>query len=203
MVVQAFPAAVRSAMLASGASVTCVPVRLERDEWESALFFHLAGPECKQDRQRLAKARRPLPVSLEADVLTLPQAAVVIIRPEVFTAPDDPLASEILLTPGGSDVHFEALELLCRQSRLSWFFADGDFRLLHSQQSPLEAAQRESFDDLLRDAVRHDALIRASARYDAGAALAEVVRHYELRPGIHRTGSKGSGPERPNNGSSR
>lgn len=186
MNVKGFPDAVRRAMRAAGAGVTCLPVQLERSDWETAFFFHLAGHECKRDRQVLANARTPLPIGIEADLLELPRASVVVIRVEVLTAPEDPLAAEVLLTPGGVRTHFDALQLLSQQERLCWFFADEDFRLIYSQQSPLGAEQRRSFDDLLRDAVRHDALIRASARYDAAGALAEVQGHYTLRPGLKR-----------------
>ncbi len=193
MNMQIFPGVVRNAMRAAGAGVTCLPVQLERSEWETAFFFHLAGPECKRDRQILAKARKPLPVGIEADLLELPQASVVVIRVEVLTVPDDPLAGEVLLTPGGARTHFDALQLLSQQERLCWFFADEDFRLIHSQQGRLGAEQRGSLDELLRDAVRHDALIRASTRYDAAAAFAEVRGHYALRPGARRA----AGPPHP------
>ncbi len=178
-----FPQAVRAAMLATGATVTCMPVRLDGGDWEAAVFFHLTGPESKRDRQLLAKAKRPLAVSVEADLLELQQASVVVLRFEVATIPENPLAGEVLLTPGDVRTHFDTLQLLCRQRRLCWFFGDGDFRVLHSQQNPVGEEQRASFDELLADCVRHDALIRASARYDAQAALAEVVGHYDLRHG--------------------
>ncbi|MEE8634813.1 MAG: hypothetical protein V3T12_02255 [Acidiferrobacterales bacterium] len=188
MAVEFLPREVRAAMQASGATVTCLPVRLDGNEWETALFFRLSGPECKRDRQILAKTRQPLPVTLETDLLELPSAAVVTLRAEVYTMADDPLAGEILLTPGGSRTHFDALKLLSEQDRLCWFFGDPDFRQLHSQQNPLGVEQRQSIDDLLRDAVRHDALVRATARYDAQAALSEVVVHYDLRGGNVRDG---------------
>lgn len=181
-----FPQAVRAAMQASGATVTCMPVKLDRDDWETTVFFHLAGPESRRDRRILAKAERPLAVSVEADLLTLPQASVIVLRFEVATLPDDPLTGEVLLTPGEVRTHFDTVQLLCRQHRLCWFFSDDDFRVLHSQQNPINDEQRASFDDLLADAVRHDALVRASARYDAQAALAEVVSHYDMRPGTAR-----------------
>ena len=174
-------------MQAGGATVTCLPVRLDTDSWETVLFFHLAGPECKQDRRVLAKTQRPLPVSIETDLLSLQHAAVVTLRAEVFTQPQDPLTGEILLTPGGARAHFDALKLLSQQQRLCWFFGDQDFRVLYSQQSPLDYEQHVEFDDLLRDAVKHDALIRAAASYDAQAALAEVAAHYELRTGVERS----------------
>lgn len=181
-----FPQSVRAAMQANGATVTCMPVRLDTDDWEAVVFFYLAGPESKQDRRILAQAEHPLAVSVEADLLELQQASVVILRFEVVTMADNPLTGEVLLTPGEVRTHFDILKLLCRQQRLCWFFSDEDFHVLHTQQNPLGDEQRASFDDLLADAVRHDALIRASARYDAQAALAEVVSHYDLRPGTAR-----------------
>ncbi len=168
-------------MRASGAAVTCLPVRLDNADWETALFFCLSGPECKQDRRILANTPQPLPVMLQTDLLELPTAAVVALRAEVYTAPDDPLVGEILLTPGDSRTHFDALKLLSEQVRLCWFFGDQDFRVLYSQQNPIAEEQHESIDDMLRDAVRHDTLVRSTARYDAQAALAEIVAHYDLR----------------------
>ena len=187
----AFPQAVCTAMQNSGATVTCMPVRLDTADWEAAVFFHLAGPESKRDRQALAKAERPFAVSIEADLLELQQASVVVLRFEVATIPEDPLTGEVLLTPGDVRTHFDTVQLLCRQQRLCWFFGDSDFRVLHSQQNPIGDEQRASFDELLADCVRHDALIRASARYDAQAALAEVVGHYDLRQGATRPAPTG------------
>lgn len=186
-----FPQAVRTAMQAGGATVTCMPVRLDGADWETAVFFHLAGPESKRDRQVLTKAERPFAVSIEADLLELQQASVVVLRFEVASIPEDPLTGEVLLTPGDVRTHFDTLQLLCRQRRLCWFFGDSDFRVLHSQQNPIGDEQRASFDELLADCVRHDALIRASARYDAQAALAEVVGHYDLRQGTTRPAPAG------------
>ena len=163
-----------------------MPVRLDAADWEAAVFFHLAGAESKRDRQVLAKAERPFAVSIEADLLELQQASVIVLRFEVVTIPEDPLSGEVLLTPGGVRTHFDTMRLFCRQQRLCWFFGDSDFRVLHSQQNPIGDEQQASFDELLADCVRHDALIRASARYDARAALAEVVAHYDLRQGTSR-----------------
>lgn len=189
----ALPDSVRAALRASGAGVTCLPVRLDDADWETALFFHLSGPECKRDRQILGRSKGPLPVAVEGDLLELPQASVIVIRAEVLTLPDDPLAGEVLLTPGGARVHFDALQLLAQQQRLCWFFADEDFRVIHSQQQPLSTEQRGMLDELLRDAVRHDALVRASARYDAAAALAEVRARYALRVGVRRSAAEPDG----------
>lgn len=176
-----FPDSVRDAMRAGGAHVTVVPVQFDHQAWEAAAFFQLAGPQCKTDRHVLAKTDRPFPVTLETDLLERPQAAIVILRLEVFTHPKNPLVGEILLTPGASSTHHEALKLLSGQPRLRWFFSDEDFRVLYSQEHPLSHDQHMSFDELMRDALRHDALIRCTGRYDAQAALSEVIVLYEPR----------------------
>ena len=104
-----FPQSVRAAMQANGATVTCMPVRLDTDDWEAAVFFHLAGPESKQDRRILAQAERPFTVSVEADLLELQQASVVILRFEAATIADNPLTGEVSLTPADVRKHFDTL----------------------------------------------------------------------------------------------
>jgi len=175
-------------MQAGGAAATCVAVQLDGQAWEAALFFQLAGAECKADRRALRNARGPLAVGMETDLIETPTGAVVILRPQIYTKPDDPFTCEILLTPGDGGLHFEALKLLSRQPRLSWFLGDQTHWILHSQQHPLDSAQHEGFDGLLRDALKHDTMVRMSNRYDAQAALAEIVKHYELRAGTGRGG---------------
>ena len=176
-----FPKAVREAMQSQGAAATCVPVQLDGDDWEAALFFQLAGAECKADRRAIKQAQGPLAVGMESDLVETDSGAVVVLRPEVHTQPGDPFVCEILLTPGDGGVHFEALKLLSTQARLCWFFGDQSHWILHSQQHPLEAALHAEFDAMLRDALKHDTMVRMSKRYDAEAALSEIVKHYELR----------------------
>ena len=189
-----FPDAVRDAMQASGAAATCVPVQLDGEAWEAALFIQLAGAECKADRRAIKRSEGPLPVGMETDLIETEHAAVVVLRPEIHTQPDDPFTCEILLTPGDGGAHFEALKLLGGQPRLCWFFADQSHWLLHSQQHPLDYDQHTEFESLLRDALKHDAMIRMTRRYDAQAALAEVVKHYELRAGVERGGHESREP---------
>jgi hypothetical protein len=66
--------------------------------------------------------------------------------------------------------------------------------MLHSQQHPLEAAQHQDFDALLRDALKHDTMVRMLKRYDARAALGEIVKRYELRAGTRRGEYPPAGP---------
>ncbi len=188
-----FPKAVRDAMQSNGAAATCVAVQLDGNDWEAALFIQLAGAECKADRRAIKQSKGPLPVGMESDLLETDTGAVVVLRPEVHTQPGDPFVCEILLTPGDGGAHFEVLKLLSRQPRLSWFFGDQCYWILHSQQHPLEAAQHADFGALLRDALKHDTMVRMSKRYDARAALGEIVKHYELRAGTRRGEYSSSG----------
>lgn len=177
-----FPPKVLQAMDAGGGVVTCLPVQMDQADWEAAIFFRVSGPESKLDRRALNRAASPLPVAIEGDLIEAEHAAVVILRAEVHTRSDDPLHGEILLLPGGARSHFETLQLLSKQPRLCWFFGDASARIIHSQQHALDQDYRDGFSGLLSDAVRHDAMIRCTGRYDAQAAFADVVSHYALRP---------------------
>ena len=176
-----FPAPVREAMAASGAAATCIPVELDGGAPEAAFFINLAGPESKADRRVIRKWRGPLSLGLDSDVIETAHGAVVVLRPEVHTGPFDPFVCEILVTPGQGGTHFEALDLLSRQPRLTWFFGDRGFEIIRTQQHPLDDGQRGEFAELLKKALRHDAMTRMTARYDGRAALAEVASHYALR----------------------
>ncbi len=176
-----FPAPVQEGMHKSGAAATCVPVQLDDGVWEAALFLQVDGSESERDRRVLTDTRSALPVVLETDFIDHALAGVVLLRLEVSTFPEDPLVIEILLTPGNSKSHFESLQLLSHQPRLVWFFGDGQFRIIHRQQQPLSAEIHDHFAELAKDVVTHDALIRCSSRYDANAAVTEIVSHYELR----------------------
>jgi hypothetical protein len=139
------------------------------------------GAECEKDRIILANTALPVPLGFEADVLELDSAAVVVLRLEAHAVPEDPLAAEILLTPGAVSGHFESLKLLSCQVSLTWFFGDDDFRLLYAQTHALRDGQRQGFAELLREAAAHDALVRCTRRYDAKAALTQIASHYEIR----------------------
>ncbi|MFC1665182.1 hypothetical protein ACFL17_06090 [Pseudomonadota bacterium] len=175
-----FPDFVQKGMRESDSAATCLPCIFDAGQWETAIFFRLVGPESKQDRRLLSRTTKPLPISLETDLIEADSAAVILLRVEALTHPDDPLIGEILLTPGESKSHFESIKLLASQPRLCWFFSDADFRVIHSQEMPLGKDHHGHFEDLLRDAVRHDALIRCTSQYNAQLALSAVVAKYEF-----------------------
>lgn len=181
-----FPETVRKGMAASGAAATCVPVKLDSGDWETAVYFQLAGPECKKDRRELKHAQDPVPLGVEMDLFEHQHGSAVLLRLEVHTFADDPLAGEILLTPGDNTTHFDALKLLARQPRLCWFFGDQQFWIIHSQQHALSDEQHRGFEALMSDAITHDAMVRLTGRYDANSVVSEIVSNYELRAGAGR-----------------
>ena len=165
----------------NGADATCMSVKLDGADWEAALFIRIVGKECAQDRLMLTRHRGVVPVAVETDLIEEEHGAVVLLRLEVYTFPQNPLALEILITPGGSTVQFETLQRLSSQNRLCWFFANREFRVFHAQQHALLEEQNYEFRTLVDDAVKHDAVVRCTGRYDARAALQSVAAHYELR----------------------
>ncbi len=176
-----FPDFVRNSMNESGASVTCLPVQFDGRDWEAAIFFSLEGPECKQDRRVLNQLENTIPVSFEAEVIEHANAAIIVVRFQAYTNQDDPLTGEVLLAPGEMESHFQTVKLLSQQPVLKWFFSDAAYFVIHSQQNSLGETEHAAFAKVLDDAVRHDALIRITGRYDVGAAIHEVVSHYALR----------------------
>lgn len=169
-------------MRRAGSGATCVPVKLGgAGNWEAALFVHVSGPECKQDRRVIRTAREPVGVDLEARLMAHEAAAVVSIELSISTVPDDPLKYEILLLPGREATHYQAIKLLSHQHRICWFFADNDYRVIQAQEQEIEPARHELFESIARDAFAHDSLLRMSNQYDADKALAEIVSHYSPR----------------------
>lgn len=169
-------------MKAMDSAATCVPVRLgDAKEWEAALFVHVAGPECKQDRRLLKSAREPTPVELEPRLMAHSAAAIVSIELSIATVADDALKYEILLIPGREETHYQAIKLLARQERICWFFGDNDYRVIQAQEQEIEQSQHDLFETIARDAFAHDSLLRISNQYDSDKALSEIVSHYTPR----------------------
>ncbi|MGI9319133.1 MAG: hypothetical protein ACR2QW_17540 [bacterium] len=173
-----FPSTIIKSMGSSGAMTTCVPVEFDQSVWESTVFFELGGKECAEDRKIMHASTRAFPVTLEADLIECQTAAVVMLRFEIMTRRDNPLAGEVLIAPGVGNIQFETVENLTQQQSLRFFFSDEKYNVIHSQQIILHDQERLGYKGILDDAVSHDAMIRLTGRYDAVAALKEVTSHY-------------------------
>jgi len=173
-------------MRKSGSDATCVPVRLgDSEDWEAALFLHVSGPDCKQDRRLLKTAREPVAVEIEPRLMAHAAAAVVSMELSVQTVPDDALKYEILLVPGREETHYQAIKLLSGQRRLCWFFGDNDFRVIQAQEQEMEPGLQEDFESIAREAFAHDSMLRIANQYDSDKALSEIVSHYSPRSGAN------------------
>lgn len=172
-------------MRSSGAAATCVPVQFDEGDWEAAVFFQVGGPESKLDRRLLRQTDKPFPVSLETDVIEHSHAAVTMLRFEVYTTMDDPLIGEVLFAPGHYTTHFDTLTYLAKQSRLTWFFGDAAYDVLHTQTSNLGAQEHQEFKNMIDVSTKHDALVRMTAQYDANHALSEIASQYENRDAVN------------------
>lgn len=160
---------------------TCVPVQFDQGNWETAVFFEVGGKHCRDDRKILRKTHSPLPVSIEADLINHANASVVTLRFEVMTCEDSPLVGEVLLAPGTGDTQFDTLKNLSCQHNMRWYFGDGAYNVIHSQQTTLYEHERQGYESILQDAIRHDAVVRLTGRYDAQSAFNEIVSHYAYR----------------------
>ena len=176
-----FPEFVRSSMDYTGSAVTCLPVKIDSGDWESAIFFQVGGSESKVDRRALSRVENSVPVAIETDIIKHGSASVIVIRLEVYTQLTDPLAGEVLLTPGETDSHFETVRLLSNQPLLRWFFGDAAYWIIHSQQNALGATEHAAFQHVMDESTQHDAMIRMTGKYDVQAALTEIVSHYEFK----------------------
>ena len=168
-------------MQQSGAMTTCVPVEFSDGSCESTVFFELGGDECEFDRLILSKASSPLGINLEAELIEHARASVVMLRFEILTQPEDPLAGEVLIVPGLGDVQFDTLKFLGSQQYLKFYFSDDRYNVIHSQQLVLSDQERQGYAQILEEVISHDALIRLTGKYDAMAALSEIVDHYDVR----------------------
>ena len=166
----------------SGAMTTCVPVEFDDGSFESTVFFELSGAECEFDRQVLSNTKSPLGINLEAELIEHPKASVVMLRFEILTQAEDPLVGEVLIVPGLGAVQFDTLKYLSSQHYLKFYFSDERYNVIHSQQLVLSDQERQGYAQILEEVISHDALIRLTGKYDAMAALSEIVDHYDVRP---------------------
>ncbi len=176
-----FPDSIIRSMQQSGAMITCVPVQFDGGIWESAVFFELGGDECQHDREILSASDKAIPVTLEAELIEHNSASVVMLRFEVLTDVENPLAGEVLIVPGLGDIQFETLKHLSEQQNLRFYFSDDYYNVIHSQQILLSDQERGGYAQILEQVISHDALIRLTGKYNAMSALSEIVGHYDIR----------------------
>jgi len=159
-------------------TATCVPVQIDRDRWCAGLFV-VAPPEAACVRTGPDGARRlpggPFAVQFEADLHEHEHGTVFELDVDIRT-PGQSLSASLLFLTGHASGHFQTLELLMAEPELSLFIGDEYCRLLWQQRVPLPATHRAGLRALLDEAVRRDAVIRMTGRYEPDEAFADAHR---------------------------
>jgi len=189
-----FPDAVIRAMHHAATTVTCIPVAIdqsqksgsdpkqlehgelqEENSWESAIFFVLPLSVTHAQIISLFPANQLFPVAMEADLIEHENGTLIELAIEIDLGLADKPAGRIVFLTGHIPVHHEAVTLLGKQESIGLFIGDVHCKLLHQQRIPLAAGHRQVFNDMLKDALKRDALIKMSGKYDPDKVFGSVA----------------------------
>ena len=171
-----FPDAVITAMHHAGTTMTCLPVRLDDQAWQSALYFVLPESIDNEVFEASLAGTDKITVALDADLHEMDSATIISLGLELHlnavhgTALKP--AGEVLFFTGHLTAHFENVKLLATQPGIPLFVGDRFCELLHQQIIPLSDEHRSVLAQLLSEAASRDALIRFRGQYDPDAAFA-------------------------------
>jgi len=189
-----FPDAVIRAMHHAATTVTCIPVAIDQSEmsgsdashqvsdgqqkenaWESAIFFVLPLSVTHAQITSLFPASQLFPVAMEADLIEHENGTLIELTIEIDLGLADKPAGRIVFLTGHIPVHHEAVTLLGKQESIGLFIGDVHCNLLHQQRIPLASGHRQVFNDMLKDALKRDALIKMSGKYDPDKVFGSVT----------------------------
>lgn len=172
-----FPDDVIVALHNANVTVSCVPVRIDDDQWQAAVFFIIPADAPCLGKGRLAPG--PFAVELDADLHEHSNGSLIEIGIDIATPVEHSRGTLLFLT-GHSKSHFEALNLLVTQQDLPVFLGDEYCNVLSRQRVPLTDTMRAGFKQLLDEAVSRDAVIRMTGRYEPEAVFSDVVASLQL-----------------------
>ncbi len=170
-----FPDAVITAMHHAGTTVTCLPVRLDDQEWQSAIYFVLPETVDNDALGASLEVHENLTVALDADIHEMDTATIISLGIELHIQASNGMlkpSGEVLFFTGHLSAHFENMKLLTTQQGIPLFIGDRYCELLHQQTVPLNDEHRAVLSELLSEAASRDALIRFRGQYDPDAAFA-------------------------------
>jgi len=172
-----FPDEVVVALHETQLTLSCIPVQIDDQHWQAALFYVLSPDAPSLGKGALLGG--PFAVGIEADTVEHDNATLIEIGIEI-SVPVEPLRGTLLFLTGHSTPHHEALKLLTTQQDLPLFLGDQHCNLLWQQRVPLSDAHREGFKELLDEAIARDAVIRMTGRYDPDAAFTDSLQSRRL-----------------------
>lgn len=175
--VERFPDDVVVLMHNANVTVSCVPIQIEAEQWQAAIFFVL--PENAPCLTGGKLTGGPFSVELDADLHEHEKGTLIEIGIEIGTPVQSSHGTLLFLT-GHSPSHFESLKLLSEQSHLPLFIGDPYCEVLHRQQIPMSQAMQTGFRQLLDEAVGRDAVIRMTGHYDPDQVFTDTVASLQL-----------------------
>lgn len=153
-------------------TVSCVPVQIDNEQWQAALFYVLsADSPCLVDGQLTPG---PYTVEFDADLHEHANGSLIEMGIDIAT-PVEHSRGTLLFITGHSSAHFETVKLLSTQNDLPLFIGDEYCNVLYQQRIVLSDGMRAGFKQLLDEALGRDAVIRMTGHYDADAVFKDVV----------------------------
>jgi len=175
--IQKFPDDVMVAMHHANTTVSCIPVKIDGENWQAAVFFVLPASSPCLGKGRLAPG--PFAVEFDADLHEHANGSLIEIGIDIAT-PVERSRGTLLFITGHSTAHFEALKLLSTQADLPLFMGDEYCTILNQQRIVLSDAMRSGFKQLLDEAVARDSVIRMTGHYDPDVVFNDVVTSLNL-----------------------
>ncbi|MBX2885379.1 MAG: hypothetical protein KTR32_35820 [Granulosicoccus sp.] len=172
-----FPDDVIVAMHSANVTLSCVPVQIDHEPWQAAVFYVLAADAPCLSGGKLHSG--PYAVELDADLHEHANGSLIEIGLDIATPVEHSRGTLLFLT-GHSKAHFEALSLLVTQNDLPLFLGDQYCNVLYRQRIPLTDAMRAGIKQILDEAVNRDAVIRMTGQYEPDAVFSDVVASLQL-----------------------
>ena len=172
-----FPDDVVVAMHHAEITVSCMPVQIDGDDWQAAVFFVLAADAQCLDEGKLSPG--PFSVEIDADLHEHTNGSLIEIGIDIAT-PVEPSRGTLLFITGHSPAHFETVKLLSSQADIPLFIGDEYCNVLSRQRIILSDSMRAGFKQLLDEALGRDAVIRMTGHYDANKVFSDVLATLSL-----------------------
>ena len=159
-------------------TVSCVPIQMDNEQWQAAIFFVLPKDAACLSDGKLAGG--PFAVEFDADLHEHEKGTLIEIGIDIAT-PIEKSRGTMLFITGHSSSHFDSIKLLSEQKDLSLFIGDEYCHILYRQRIPLSDVMRNGFKQLLDEAVGRDAVIRMTGHYDPDLVFADTVESLQLQ----------------------
>lgn len=172
-----FPDDVVVALHHANVTVSCMPVQIDNEQWQAAIFYVLAADAPCLEKGKLAPG--PFTVEIDADLHEHANGSLIEIGIDIAT-PVEHSRGTLLFITGHSTAHFETVKLLSEQDDLPLFIGDEYCNVLYQQRIVLTDAMRSGFGQLVDEALGRDAVIRMTGHYDPEVVFEDVFKSLNL-----------------------